>query len=172
MLTVRGVPGNEKVFRQIAGIPANMTRGLKSANLLIGRQVTRDIRKDMQPPKSGRTYIIREFWRGDRLIRHKASAPGEAPAVLSGSLRASVGYIPSSRELEIGSGNKGSGVSVVSKPRYFNLAGQIGFGRTVDYARKLELRMNRPYLKKNITRNFRNIENYYYRQIARKVFRI
>lgn len=165
MLTVRGVPGNEKVFRQIAGIPANMARGLKSANLLIGRQVTRDIRKDMQPPKSGRTYIIREFWRGDRLIRHKASAPGEAPAVLSGSLRASVGYIPSSRELEIGAGNKGSGVSVV-------LAGQIGFGRTVDYARKLELRMNRPYLKKNITRNFRNIENYYYRQIARKVFRI
>jgi hypothetical protein len=169
MLKVSGLPGNRKVFKQIARLPESMNRGLKKANFLIGKKIQSDIRADMEKPKSGRLYFLSEFWLGGGLVRHRASAVGEAPAKFSGSLQASVNYVPSSSELVIGAGNTGGGVPTVSSPRYVDLGGQIGFGRTVDYAKKLETVKRRPYLKKNIDLNRKNTENYYYSETGREL---
>ena len=172
MLRVSGLPGNQKVFRQIAGLPESMNRGLKKANFLIGKKIQSDIRADMASKKHGRIYFLVEFWTGGSIIKHTASAVGEAPARLTGSLKASVNYIPSSAKLEIGAGNTGGGVPIVKDAGYpgqVDLGGQIGFGRTVDYARSLELKRGRPYLKKNIDLNSKNTENYYYSEIGREL---
>ena len=171
MLRITAHPRNEKVFQHLRSIPDNMRIALKSANLLIGKHIQRDIRKDMQPPKSGKIYFFAEFWKGKGVVQHQASAPGEAPAVITGSLRASVNYVPSANKFVIGAGTKTSSPQIVGKPRYVNLGGQIGFGKVVNYARKLEEDMNRPYIKSNVELNFRNTRRYYERQIARRVFR-
>jgi len=172
MFRITGRPANQKVFRQIANIPRNIEVGIRSANTLIGRQVQKDIRADMRRPKHGKRYVLREFWRGEKDVVHRASAPGEAPAVFTGSLSASVNYVASSSQLVIGAGNEGGSVPMVKRVRYIDLGGQVGFGRTVNYALKLETVMRRFYLRKNVMFNYRNINNYYSRQIARKMLRI
>lgn len=164
MFKVTGAPGNAKVFRQIANIPQSMGRGLKKGGILAGKKIQTDIRADMAKKKSGRIYFLREFWLGQGFIKHRASAPGEAPARLTGSLKASVNYVPSATDMVVGAGTTGGGV-----PGQIDLGGQIGFGRVVDYARKLELGMNRPYLKKNIDLNHRNTQNYYIRETRREL---
>jgi hypothetical protein len=175
MFKVTGAPGNAQVFRQIARLPESMRRGLKKANLLIGPAIQKTIRRKMEAKKSGRVYSLVEFWAGNRIIRHRASAPGEAPARLSGSLKASVGYVASMDQLIIGAGNTNGEVGLVKQSGYpgqVDLGGQIGFGRTVDYAARLELIMNRPYLKVSINENRRNTENYYYRETERELKRL
>jgi hypothetical protein len=172
MFKVTGAKGNARVFRQIANIPRSMGRGLKNGNIMAGKKIQKDIRADMEKPKSGRVYMLREFWLGRGTIRHRASAPGEAPARLTGSLKASVNYIPSMTEMVIGAGTTGGGVPIVKDPGYpgqVDLGGQIGFGRVVDYARSLELRRRRPYLKKNIAANYGNTKNYYIRETGREL---
>lgn len=172
MLLVTPGRSNESVFQSVREINDRMDVALRSASLRIGRQIQQDIRKDMRGKKSGNRYTLKEFWKGDKFITHRASAPGEAPAVLTGSLAASVGYKPSSSELVVGAGNTGGGVPIVKRPKYANLNGQIAFGRTVNYALKLETIMQRPYLSKHIRLNQRNTTNYFYRQIAIRVFRV
>jgi hypothetical protein len=82
----------------------------------IGKYLTADARKFIDElPKHGRTYKTRLKITGKRLKRvskggfmnsHIASAPGEAPAIVTGDLRRSVGFrVRGSDEVEIGAGS-------------------------------------------------------------------
>ena len=171
MLKFSGMPGNRKVFDQISKIPQSMAKGLKRGGLLAGKDIRHEIRRKLAAPKHGRIYILNDIWTG-RPLRHRASAPGEAPARFSGSLKASVNYIARVDELIIGAGTGGKDVGIVydaGYPSIVDLSGQIGFGRIVDYAAKLELRMNRPYLRVTVLDRQKNTYNYLGRSFLREL---
>ena len=66
---------------------------------VIGASTTKEIKNDMRKPKSGRFYVYRKR-------AHRASAPGESPAVMSGRLIGSVGYKANFfNRLEVGAGS-------------------------------------------------------------------
>lgn len=71
--------------------------GLRQALFEIGRENVKHTRKLIADKnKNGRIYIINGF-------RHQASAPGEAPANLTGTLQKSVGYtVRGSQQMEFG----------------------------------------------------------------------
>jgi hypothetical protein len=171
MLAIIGKPGNAKTFERIARIPADMARGLKRGSLSAGKSVQKEIRRRMEAPKHGNIYILRDIWTG-RPLRHRASAPGEAPARFSGSLKASVNYIGRSDQLIIGAGTSGNDAGLVHDagyPSIVDLGGQIGFGRVVDYAEELETIKNRPYLRVSVMDQQRNILTYLFEAGAREL---
>jgi hypothetical protein len=175
MFRITGRPGNQKVFRQIADIPRSVRRGIKRGGLLAGRSARDEIRRRIEAPKHGRIYHLTAYWAPYKTIRHQASAPGEAPARFSGSLKASVNYLARTDQLVIGAGHTGGAVGLVSDAGHggqLDLNGQIGFGRPVDYARKLETTMNRPYLGVSIQKKQGVMRNYYADRIWKELIRI
>jgi len=75
----------------------NTKEGIRRGLLEVGPEIEREVvRLIKSPPKTGRLYLI-----GGRI--HQASAPGEAPADLSGALAESVDSVaPSATQLIIG----------------------------------------------------------------------
>lgn len=114
--TVKGGPKNQKIFIVIEGINEQTRRSVRRAFYFAGKDITDSARNSiLRKPKSGKTYIIRK---DGRRFNHKASAPGEAPANLSGTLRRSIDFkvqgwselevgadTPYARRLELGGGN-------------------------------------------------------------------
>ena len=69
-----------------------------------GKILVKESRTLIDKPKSGRLYRVK---RGARIINHRASAPGEAPAKLTGNLRSSIDYrVNGSSELNFGTNLK------------------------------------------------------------------
>lgn len=73
--------------------------GMRKSLSLIGLEVVReDTRLIRSPPKTGRWYYIPELKR-----LHRASAPGQAPANMTGRLAKSAGYrTRNHQEMEVG----------------------------------------------------------------------
>ena len=143
-MRIISAPGNQKVFRQIRTIPQRFYNGIREGNFAIGSTLQKDIRRTMtEGKKKGRIYKIRGR-------RHQASAPGEAPAVFTGALRGSVGFVVGTRELKFGA-------------RAF-YAGWLEEG-----TKKMKKRL---YLKNAYFRNRRNAEVYYYKRITTRLLRI
>jgi HK97 gp10 family phage protein len=89
--------------------------------------------RKMEEPKAGKIYIINGR-------RHQASAPGQAPAIITGDLKNSVRYELKGSDLLFGAGNN-----------------------EVDYAKFLELgtkkMAKRPFIEITARENYKNIEN-------------
>ena len=88
-MTVRVLKGkdNRRVFLQIERLEYNTRGAIHDALYDIGRENVRYTRAlILDRNKTGRIYIINGR-------RHQASAPGEAPANLSGRLMRSVDYV-------------------------------------------------------------------------------
>ena len=123
--------------------------GVRSAWRLSGQSLVRESRRSIvDDPKTGRVYLIRRR-------RHRASAPGESPANLTGRLRKSIGFVLSGKmDLEFGVGPSMS-------------------TNVPDYARTLELGggriAKRPYLIKAIEKEDRNMENYLFNEIRKSI---
>ena len=119
----------------------DMRRSIRQGMYFIGKDLVKTAqRKILDQPKTGKTRIVRRG-KTRRRVRHTASAPGEAPANLSGGLRRSIGFkVQGSSQLEFGAG-----------------------GQDLIYARPLELGnpkgglKKRPYLIPSIKENFRNM---------------
>lgn len=80
---------NIRIRAQIKNAPNATTRGIRNALYTIGKELwkhSRDLIKN--PPKTGRLYRIK-----GRKKRHKASAPGQAPANRTGTLRRHIGFL-------------------------------------------------------------------------------
>lgn len=97
-------------------------------------------------PKSGRLYKIKI---NGVTYNHRASAPGESPANLTGALRKSLDYkVSGAREMRWEAGNT-----------------------TVDYAADLEFGTDkikpRPYMERAIKENRRNIGNHFLYEIKK-----
>ena len=145
-------PKNAKVFNQIKRAPKSTMRGIRNGFLETRKDLVREARRLItEPPKTGRIYLQR--LKG-RLVRHQASAPGEAPANFTGALRSSVGA-------EVSSGNQM----------------EFGAGSTsVEYARILELGGGniapRPYLIKSINNEEKNTRVNFDKAIEKELMKL
>ncbi len=93
--------GNKIVFLKIGQIDEDTRRGIRQGFFRLGSSLRRTASKQiLSKNKTGRLYRIR---RGGRMINHRASAPGETPANLSGNYRRNLGFeIHGSEEMEFG----------------------------------------------------------------------
>lgn len=84
-------------YKKIHSIKENTEEGIRLAMLEIGKHMRDDAKKYIEEePKTGRLYNI------GRNKTHRASAPGESPANLTGRLKESIGYKTTGEELELG----------------------------------------------------------------------
>ena len=91
-------PGNKKIFLDLSRSAAGTERGIRQGFWSIARELRTGVRKRIkEKPKTGRRYRIK-----GRRRRHRASAPGEDPANLSGKLRKSVGFQIRDNDMEFG----------------------------------------------------------------------
>ncbi len=85
-------PRNKRVNVRIENISQDSSRGIREGFYRLGKRLVRDTSKDiLRKPRQGRLYRVRLGPK--RVIRHKASVPGEAPANITGKLRRSLGFI-------------------------------------------------------------------------------
>lgn len=134
---------SKRVLDRTKNMSRDMRQNIRKGMFFMGRDLVKTAQsKILDQPKTGEVRIIRRG-KTKRRVRHRASAPGEAPANLSGGLRRSIGFnIQGHSQLEFGGGKEGSDIV---------------------YARPLELGnpkgnlKKRPYLIPSIKENFRNM---------------
>ncbi len=157
MFKIEGAEHNEEVILNIKGIN-NMTKsGITTAFYNIGKDLRIDAKKEIKKKnKTGRLYIVN---RQGRIVLHRASAPGEYPANLSGGLAASISTnVVGSNRLEFGSRN------IIAKT---GKAKQINYGKFLERGtRKIK---PRPFLLPTIKRNFDKIETHFNYQIQKQI---
>jgi len=97
-MTIEMSGASRKVIFQIDNLDKLTRRGIRQAFYQHGKLVQRRARqKIIRPPKNGRLYKV-----AGRKRRHRASAPGQAPANLTGALQKSIGFNVSTSEMELG----------------------------------------------------------------------
>jgi len=135
---LRVVPrkGNKKTMLHVKRMPGRVRRGIQNGFQELKKDLKKNAIKSMKKPKHGQTYKVYIGKSGRKLKRgrwHKASRPGETPAILSGALSRSLGYLVK------------YGIS-------------LSFGADTPYARRHELdpRGRRSYLLRTIAENNRN----------------
>jgi len=149
MIKISSLSSNKKVELNIQNIDKSCAKGIRAAMYEIGKDLRKSAQKAiLKKPKHGRFYLLNK---NGRLVRHRASAPGEAPANFTGSLKRSVDYkLSGSSRLEFGVVRQALFVSPGSN------------ARGVEYGKRLELGIGveaRPFLLPAIEKNNRNIQN-------------
>lgn len=151
-MIIKKSPGTVRVFDKTKSLNHNVKRGIKLGMFDVGRKIKPDIQRSiLDTNKTGRVYLVRL---GGNTVRHRASAPGQAPANLTGKLQRSVNYRirRGGQQMEIGAGND-----------------------LINYARGLELGNSRiaprPYIKPAITKNNKNIIEFVNRRILESIHR-
>ena len=85
-LDIDGEAGGIRFYESAANIAANTHFGIEKAFWQSGKDITAEFSKQvLAKNKTGRLYIIRKR-------KHRASAPGETPANITGNYRKSVGF--------------------------------------------------------------------------------
>jgi len=95
MLNIVSSRGNQRVEKQIEDSPNAVRTGVRFALYNIGVDLVKTAEAEMRKPKSGRWYTTKVGKQGTPLKkarRYQASAPGQAPAVVSGNLRRSLRF--------------------------------------------------------------------------------
>jgi len=103
-VTFKASPGNSKVFGKIDNISKLTSRGIRAGMFETGNGLVKSANTEiLTGTKSGRVYIVRT--RGGRTRRHRASAPGQTHANLTGGARRSLSYqLKGTTSLEFGYG--------------------------------------------------------------------
>lgn len=98
MLSFSAGPGNKSTIKTLTELETYTTRGLRSALFDIGFKNARDAGDLINnESRSGRVYFVKG-------TPHQSSAPGEAPANMSGRLKKSMNYLVRGyHEVEFGS---------------------------------------------------------------------
>lgn len=148
MTAFKIVAKNQRSLLKLDGLSVKYKSGVYNAYIDIAKYLKSTVKKDLNDEKHGRIYIKRL---NGRLVRHRASAPGEPPATFTGKLEKSIA-------------TKTSGY------------GQLDFsagGGDVNYARFLEegtrKMAKRPYMIKAINDNERNTIEAFYRHVSVKI---
>lgn len=151
---------NPRIYKAIANIGQATSRGIRQAFYNIGNDLKKDSNDEiLDGSKSGITYTI---YSNKRKFKHQSSAPGEAPANLTGNLRKSIGFdIKGTTQLEFGSRSGPPAAGVSSRQH------------VADYAKALEVGNSRvaarPYLKPAFEHCERNIETYFAQEIEKEL---
>lgn len=143
---------NQKVYIKIDNLKDITARSIRQSFFMLGKDLKKTANKAiLKRPKSGRVYIIRTA--GGRRRRHRASAPGESHANMTGKLRRALGYkIRGSKTLEFGYGVEAGNPA----PDYGKYV-EFGTGRMAP----------RPSLQNAMEETNRNAELYFGQQFER-----
>ncbi len=94
---------NIKVEKQIRNAPKNTYRAIRSGLLKIREDWVGEAKRlIIDPPKTGLFYLVRI--RG-KDVTHRASAPGQSPANMTGALKDSIGAEVVGNQLTLGAGS-------------------------------------------------------------------
>lgn len=157
MFRIEGAEHNEEVILRIKNISKMTKSGVRKAFYNIGKDLRKDTRTEIKKKnKTGKLYRIN---REGRIILHRASAPGQYPANLSGGLAQSISYkTVGDNRLEFGSRN------IISKK---GKAKQINYGKWLEEGTK---KMKaRPFLLPTIKSNYNKIETHFNYQIRKEL---
>lgn len=106
MIKVKENSQNSITLKFLYEMPVELTKAIRQGFYTSGKQLVADLNKDMKAPKSGRIYKVYRGINGGKLKKprlHRASAPSETPAVITGRFRKSVDFaVRGNRELEFG----------------------------------------------------------------------
>jgi len=139
---------NKDVYEKLDSIAKDYKKGISLAYRDLSNNLKKTTKKDFRAPKSGRVYIKRL---NGRLVRHQASAPGEAPAKFTGTLEKSLETKTSSwQQLDFSAGNNDA---------FYAKFLEFGTSRMAQ----------RPYLIKSINDNERNTETYFKLRIGNEL---
>ena len=158
MIKVIASPDNQKAFMSIKITETNTRNAIRQAFYFVGKDMKEYSQKLIASKnKSGRTYLVRL---NGVSRKHQASAPGEAPANLSGNLKASLGFeVRGGDQMEFGSRSEA--------PK----AGVSPNQAVADYALGLEVGTSimapRPYLKPSVNANTGNAVEHFYRELQK-----
>lgn len=163
MIKVIPMPDNRKVLVQVSKLQLLQEKGIRKAFYFIGKDLVKESQKlIMMKPKHGKVYTIRRL---GRRIKHRASAPLEAPANLTGALKKSIDFsVIDGDRMEFG------------VREYF--PDRKGQPKGVDYGVYLELgkinrdgtRMaKRPYLLPSIVKNQKNAQQHFETQLKKSL---
>ena len=161
MITVTLPPNSRRVILRIVNLPRATRRGMTQGWQQLGESLRRDADRDiLRHPKSGRLYRVRTGRAGrGPLRRHRASAPGETHANITGRARRSLSWKAGGADEMV------FGYGVGSNRR----------GNPPVYAKMLEFgtrRMDaRPSLQNAIRGNIRNAQTYFGLEIRRAIIR-
>ena len=142
MIEIKPDAFNAVVVNQIRMSPTATRRGIRKAFYFSGKALVRTARTEIRRPgRSGRKYRTNIGKNGRPLKSsriHQASARGEFPANLSGTLQRSTDF-------------------------FVRGSSEMYFGSKAEYAPFLELEkyLYRPFLEPSIKLNEKNIENYF-----------
>lgn len=145
-------PSSRKAVARIRGLNKLTKAGIEHGAWTSARGLRKATSNDiLRKPKGGRVYTSRN--RAGARRRHTASAPGETHANFSGTLRRSLDFKVSSRDIEFGYG--------VTK------------GNAPDYAEFVEFGTKnmkpRPSLQNGIKGERRNFQNNLEREIGKRL---
>jgi len=138
-------------LKALSGIDREMKAGIRFGLYNFADKLRKDIRAEiLSKNKTGRTYLVR---RGKSRRKHRASAIGEAPANLSGNLRASVGYDVKGVDMRIG------------------YREQSLKGNPVKYGKRLEVDLKRNAIEQAIDKNASDFKDFIKNGVHDKVVR-
>jgi hypothetical protein len=138
-----------KHLNALSGIDKEMKAGIRFGLYNFADKLRKDIRAEiLKKNKTGKVYIVKK---GNRRYRHRASAKGEAPANLSGNLRASVGFQVQGTDMKIGYRDKSSK------------------GNSVNYGKYLEVNLKRNALEQAINNNASDFKEFINKGVNDKV---
>jgi HK97 gp10 family phage protein len=135
---------NRRIQTQIRNTPHLTRRGIRTAFFRLGNDLVEEARRSiLEGPKTGKIRRIKRK-------RHQSSAPGEAPANITGLLKRSIAYQQRGGD-------------------------QMVFGARAEYAPFLELGTRRiserPYLISSVDKNKRNARDHFEREIESELKR-
>lgn len=151
--------GNERAFRSIREMPQRTQNAIRQAFYYIGKDLREYSQKLIASKnKSGRVYLVRV---NGISRKHQSSAPGEAPANLTGNLKASLGFeVRGSEQMEFGSRAEAPKAGISPKQA------------VADYALSLEVGTSkmaaRPYLKPAVDANTGNGVQHFERELQKE----
>ena len=145
---------NRKVLINIKSLGKHEKQGAINALHKIGNSLKRTAKRGIysKKDKTGRVYLVRL---GGRIKRHQASAGGQYPANLTGTLAKSVGFEKANTgmQLEFGAGNKETGEAIYAK-----------------YLEEGTSKMSpRPFLTKAVKSNLGQMELYLQQEIGKQL---
>lgn len=147
---IKADPRNRKVFVNISNIRNATSRGLRQGFFQFGNDLKRTASKQiLKKPKGGRVYRIK---RGTRIINHRASAPGESPANLTGKYRKSIGFqIRGASQMLFGAGSSTVPYAKWLERGTSRMKSRPGLGNAVKATEKSAIN----YFSNNIERNLK-----------------
>ena len=98
---------NQKTYNHNLKLPLNLSKAIRRASYISGKELVSDLKRDMKMPKTGRTYKIYKGVSGalKRPRLHVASSASETPAVRTGEFRESIDFkVMGNKRLIFGSG--------------------------------------------------------------------